>query len=651
MSTNVQAARVSGRRRSSALRSSLDQQVQQQQSGRRRSSAIRRYTRNVENFNRNRAAEVVRRASQVVPPPPPPRRMRTRSMARVDEEEASTVQNESAAQWQPSIAIGSRLWLEGEDPSTIEIADRKVIQTRLWATHYQGVARFAEMLEEAIQERAQLDEKDQVNTKPRSTLPSVHTKAINQRLVLLQHILQSSQFPPESQNIQAAISGYQTGSIPYSSNYTIIYAGRIVDTFPDYTSFSSGTSRSTLLNNYFSTHGPGWLWYEPPLKGNHQITAKRSATLINPPSVRKGTQNTGHYTIRLGFQRRQMLVSRDGINFLTDKHRRVQSEPSPESHIVYYETLLDCGATHPLIWTADLPCLQIDPRRYAAQTAQNVHIAAGEVKARSYDVTTFIFPFPTTTPPSHQTGPQTFYHPTTPSYPPPSTPGPPTWPTEPNIIQSLSPLLVFPGSSATDFDPDSTPDRLSGFIPFNALYISSTPGEYKLTLGEDRRDVIGATRTPGHIRYRNDVYLASKHIRGPQLLPGHPPWLNSRYINPTPRRVIFEHEFIDGTGRVLRDEDGDDDQGVGGKSILVVGKKGTKFEELDPRGGVKDQQVHVIEPRKLDSQKDALREWKEENKRSGGSVNVKEKKGKGKNVEEPEVDYYDDSELSADDYY
>jgi len=182
MSTNTnpprqQAARLTGRRRSSILRTSLDQL---QPGGRRRSSTIRKYARNIENFNRNRATNAVRERNDVGVPFPS--RMRTRSMARADEEDDPTQrqQTEVRRRWQPSIVIGSPLWLDGEDPSKIEMADRKVAQTRLWAEHYQGVAGFAEMHQEAVRERAHLDEKDEANTKPRyvSHHPTTRRKAM-----------------------------------------------------------------------------------------------------------------------------------------------------------------------------------------------------------------------------------------------------------------------------------------------------------------------------------------------------------------------------------------------------------------------------------------------------------------------------------------
>ncbi|KAK4164245.1 hypothetical protein QBC43DRAFT_370185 [Cladorrhinum sp. PSN259] len=624
-SNNQQAARLTGRRRSSTLRTALDQL---QSSGRRRSSTVRRYARNVENFNRNLAAGAARRRSSVATPLP--RTMRTRSMVRVEDEESTTAHQQSEeapVEWQPSIVIGSPLWLENEDPSTIQIADRKVAQTRLWAEHYRRVPRFTELLEEAERERVQLDENDQANTKPRSTLATVHSKAINQRVDILQNILQHCQFDPERRNIEAAISGYESGSIHFSDSYTVIWAGRIVDRMPDYESFSN--TREALLDRYVSEYGPGWLWYEPPLKGNTTITAKRGTSLVNTYTSRRQSENMGHYQICLGFQRRKELVARGGglysampSPYHTSTASRKPSEPDTLGPIVYYETLLDSGATLPCIWANDLLCIGINPKTYSAQTVKTVNTADGSVQTRCYEMTVFLYPFPEHTTTTTTTSTKSSHAPqrhlpthNPPSYPSPPV-GPPTWPSEPPIISVLVPVVVFAGSSAADFDPSATPDRLSGFAPFIALYISSTPGQFQLNLGEDRRDVLGASRMPGQIRYRGEGNKTSKKTS--QLNPGHPAWLSNKQINETPRRITFEHEFVDGTGRILRDEDGDDEQGVGGRSILVVGSKGTTFDQLDPRGGVAGQSVTVVEPRKGVSQRKALQEWEERDNKAGG---------------------------------
>ena len=178
----------------------------QAQGRRRRSSTFRRAEHNVENFvyNRHRGDTAVRFAN----------RARTRSVARIETEqqhqlqlqqeqqeqqqqqqrrllqeqqeqqeqqqqqqttpEASGVQstinshqNGSVEEWKPSIVIGSPLWAEGEDLNAIQIADRKVIQTRLWVDHYRGVPYFVQTHQKAVEERAQLDESAEENTMPR----------------------------------------------------------------------------------------------------------------------------------------------------------------------------------------------------------------------------------------------------------------------------------------------------------------------------------------------------------------------------------------------------------------------------------------------------------------------------------------------------
>ena len=72
----------------------------------------------------------------------------------------------SPDQWEPSVAIGSPLTVEGESLSRVELADRKIIQRRAWVEYYKGVDHFAKLLQEAIDERAQLDERNEENTRP-----------------------------------------------------------------------------------------------------------------------------------------------------------------------------------------------------------------------------------------------------------------------------------------------------------------------------------------------------------------------------------------------------------------------------------------------------------------------------------------------------
>ena len=82
------------------------------------------------------------------------------------EPEVEASQPNDFGAWKPSIVIGSPLWLDAEDLSVIEIADRKVAMTRLWAHHYQG-EHFAQVHQDAVREREQLDETAEINTQPR----------------------------------------------------------------------------------------------------------------------------------------------------------------------------------------------------------------------------------------------------------------------------------------------------------------------------------------------------------------------------------------------------------------------------------------------------------------------------------------------------
>jgi hypothetical protein len=46
--------------------------------------------------------------------------------------------------------------------------------------------------------------------------------------------MERSTFLPERLNIEAAITGYDSGAIPCSNQYILIWAGAIVDSCPDY---------------------------------------------------------------------------------------------------------------------------------------------------------------------------------------------------------------------------------------------------------------------------------------------------------------------------------------------------------------------------------------------------------------------------------
>ncbi|KAK4112023.1 hypothetical protein N656DRAFT_790158 [Canariomyces notabilis] len=462
--------------------------------------------------------------------------------------------------------MGSPLWLEGEDPSPIEVADRKVMQLRFL---------------EAIQEREQLDETNPVNTQPRSANPSLHRAAIQQRVDLLRATLQTSRFPPERANIEAAIAGYESGAIPYSDAYTLIWAGRIVDRCPSFASFAA--DRAERLDRYLAEHGPGWLWYEPPLAGGGAapILVKKAICLENHPAWRAISEEMGHYRVTLGFRRRKEWVAREGEGgeeweggergeggeggFTTAsryatrrvRHRRPPMTADPSGPRIFWPTLLDSGATLPCLWEADILLLQIDLDTYAAQSVRTVSTAESVQQSRVYDLDVAVCP--PLTPPAfvsviypHPPG-----HEDDEEYEP---------------VSHITPVVAFPGQARSDYTGDEySPDRLSGLLPFHSCYVSGAPGSYRLWLGKDRRDVLGAGRMPGQMRF-----------------PEH-----------TPSRVVFEHEFLDGNmiRRVLRDED----DARRGSRIIVSGPRGFRPDRLDPaaEGG----QVNHFDSRKARKQR------------------------------------------------
>ncbi|KAK4157732.1 hypothetical protein C8A00DRAFT_39881 [Chaetomidium leptoderma] len=620
----------------------------QTRGARRRSSTYRRTARNVESFNRNRNHRV-RRFDDNVAVLYSYHRARTRSMARIQAEHEQEQQQEQQQQqqqmtapnsdvavvpnhidsqpnshlrnWKPSIVLGSPLWVEGEDPNAIEIADRKVAQTRLWAGHYQGVPDFVRMHQEAVREREELDETAEVNTTPRSALNSVQASAIQQRLDHLRFLLQDSHFPPERANMEAAVAGYESGAIPYSDSYTLIWAGRIVDRCPDFDSFNDG--RRARLDRYLAEYGPGWLWYELPLSdGGGTVLAKKGLCLEDKPIWRRGTDNMGHYRIQMGFRRRKEHVARTAAAaaaespFTTTKqtppsgHRRRRSTtvhhqhpntsrpgttaPDPDGPRIIWDTLLDTGATLPCLYEGDLAKLGISKHTYAAQSCRTIVTADSTLNSRVYELDVSVI-FPPREEEEKEDGNDDNDNGPTSSSSPPSSQSPPSpggadkqdeekeEKEDPSPSPSCTiPIVVFPGTSTDFTSSEQAPDRLSGILPFHVCYLSGAPGSFKLWMGSDRRDVLGAGKLPGLMRYggileggqeRQETMMGRK---GKRLAMTTTTTKLARWMSrelKTPERVIFEHAFPDGSGRVLRDED------VGDGNVVMAGPRCDKIAE------------------------------------------------------------------------
>jgi hypothetical protein len=101
--------------------------------------------------------------------------------------------------------------------------------------------------------------------------------AIKAHLEVLQWALDTSKFEAEAANIRCVMKGYNSGAITYSTYYTLIWAGRIVDIVSHYNEFTR--DRSARLDRYFGIYGPGWFFYEIPLKVHPSIKPQMGVQL------------------------------------------------------------------------------------------------------------------------------------------------------------------------------------------------------------------------------------------------------------------------------------------------------------------------------------------------------------------------------------
>lgn len=155
-------------------------------------------------------------------------------------------------------------------------------------------------------------------------LTSYQNGCIQARTALLRKTLLETPeegYEPMKANIIAALRGYNAGTIVFSGNYTLIYAGQIVDTTcATYSEFT--TDRRERLDHYLEEHGPGYLWWEPPLaNGRERILAKKSTVLnldrdvscfsmMDHHESQRFQDDACHYKVPLGFRKDDSLRQR-----------------------------------------------------------------------------------------------------------------------------------------------------------------------------------------------------------------------------------------------------------------------------------------------------------------------------------------------------
>ena len=116
---------------------------------------------------------------------------------------------------------------------------------------------------------------------------------IQERIKDLNEALATSEFEPERVNIKAAIDAYESGEVGYTRDYTLIWAGQVVDTAATYGAFSQ--DRAERLDRYAEKYGPHWLWWESPLDLHPQEQLQAKGCQIIPRKAQKG--GLGHFYI------------------------------------------------------------------------------------------------------------------------------------------------------------------------------------------------------------------------------------------------------------------------------------------------------------------------------------------------------------------
>ncbi|KAI0203516.1 hypothetical protein F4808DRAFT_22269 [Astrocystis sublimbata] len=458
----------------------------------------------------------------------------------------------------------------GENLSHIERMNREIEQQR-YIVHYHEsnspdqVEHNKRILDKLISERAGMEDNEE-NNMPQDQREK--EERISDRLEVLQWALESSQCDDERVNIMAAIQGYASGDIPFSLDFTLIYGGHIVDRCPTYGSFCA--DRSERLDRYFEEHGPGWLWQEPPLAGpGTRVRGKKGLCLERESTP--ASYGVGNYWVSQEFAISRNKVGRPGKpvypqTSLTVGSKTAKMSPwgSQRRHDAEIQllTLLDSGATFPIIHKSDLARLNMDLKRYPAQGVQNISTVGGNEMCRYFEMYVSVcFDEGTSLVGDGKKA---------------------VWPGEPRTLGGFYPVLI-----QKDPPQKATPERLSGMVAFEACYISSAPSMRQVWLGEDRRDVLGTSRFPAHMRFDSDKRFIIEYPEEIEDL---------RRGAQTPDRVVFVHESPQNHGAVLMDSDC---RGRG-KSEIAVGHLGT---EVDRDGKTlpskaSPQQVVRIEPRK-----------------------------------------------------
>jgi hypothetical protein len=385
---------------------------------------------------------------------------------------------------------------------------------------------------------------------------------MGRRLEVLRWALDTSKCEDERINIKAAIEGYQTGQITYSHNFTLIYAGCVVDSCPSYHSFWE--DRSARLDLYFTEHGPGWLWQEPPLAGPGSGAVGKKGLCLDR-DFGHDKYRIGSYHVNMEFAiRRDKVSRRESLAYPLEKGRMTTMQMQEGDASCQLETLLDSGATFPMIFESDLARLNIDLTTYSAQGVMEIQIVGGIEKFRFYEMHVSVCDKDgSTIIPEDEA----------------------VWPAEPRTLGGVYPVVAMKGLGTGE---NVDQHRISGLVPFDVCYISSAPTMARIWLGEDRRDVLGTSRLPAHLRFDTNKKFGFQYPLEFEKV---------RRAARTPDRVIFFHEFSDNPDILLTDSD---TLGTRGRSELAIGQYQADIDNPGQKISRRPipQRVIQIEPRR-----------------------------------------------------
>ncbi|OTA87882.1 hypothetical protein M434DRAFT_15257 [Hypoxylon sp. CO27-5] len=464
-----------------------------------------------------------------------------------------------------TIAIGHL----GDNLSYIEKKDREIERHRYIVQYHEKhsphqVAHNRVILERLIKERSEMEDNEE-NNMPEDQREEKNR--ISERLEMLNWALDTCECDDEEVNIRAAIQGYQSGDIPYSYNFTLIYGGHIVDVCPTYQSFCE--DRQARLSRYYASFGQGWLWHEPPLaESGTEALAKKGLCL--PRRYGRSSYNIGHYPVFQKFTINKGFVMKAGVKPYQGVVDYSQPFANPASCVI--ETLLDSGATYPILPAEDLENFGIAMKWYPAQGIMTLSTITGKATRRFFEMHVSV---------CSQDGESLVGDQA-------------VWPEEPRV-GGLCPVMINPKKRGAIVSED----RISGMLPFESCYMSSAPTAYEFWLGEDRRDVLGARRLPAHLRWSPEKNVYMKHTKE---------FVNLRASARTPDQVIFIHHLDDEGRRSFVDQDW---PGVRGKSELAIMEK--EVDESTQRLVTRKKRSAILEPREgtfKEQQKNSRYSWR-----------------------------------------